>query len=62
MRVIMSDGRREKRKLKNKMIKFHWILDNSGNKIRCVRTSDVQPAPENLKMYPSNSIEFAILK
>ena len=53
MRVIMSDGRREKRKLKNKMIKFHWILDNSGNKIRCVRTSDVQPAPENLKMYPS---------
>jgi hypothetical protein len=39
-----------------KMIEFVDIPDktNPKNLIRCVRVADIEPAPENVEMYPPN--------
>jgi hypothetical protein len=44
------------------MVTFYGIPDSKGNLIRCVKTDDVRPAPENIEMYPFVPEEFEILK
>jgi len=43
-------------------IKFHYLKDIKGHKIRCVRVADITPAPENTEMYPTKPEEFEVLK